>query len=612
MAFFRSLSGFGGRDMAVDLGTANTLVYVRGRGIVLSEPSVVAIDQRTGEVHAVGVEAKRMLGRTPGTIAAIRPLKDGVIADFDVTEQMLRHFIQKVHQHRFAHPRVVVCVPSGVTGVEKRAVEEATLSAGARQAYLIEEPMAAAIGAGLPVAEPTGNMIVDIGGGTTEVAVISLGGIVVSQSLRVGGDEMDDAIVNHIKKEYKLLIGQQTAEEIKLEVGSAYRMREEVQAEVRGRDMLTGLPKTVILSSEEVRRALEEPVTQIIDAIRSTLDKTPPELAADIMDRGIVLAGGGALLHGLDERLRHETQMPVHLAESPLTCVAVGSGRSLEEFEAIHRSARARPRRNGTTLLALPRHRTPAGEVARLNRLPRNRTARSAVLGLPVRRSAPRSHSSRTSSALRRRIVLGALVLLSLALITISFREESDGPLHDAQAAVASALQPLEVAVERVARPFRDAYGWTKDLFNARSENERLKAENEQLQQQVIQNESALQENVDAESAARVPELAGVPGRLRRRRRRGDRAAVGLLRPGDRRLRRLRRRGRAGSAGRDRRRARRDRDERHRRRRPRAPADRRVERRLRPRPAHRARRGSSGTARRATRSCSTASPRRRS
>jgi rod shape-determining protein MreB and related proteins len=335
MGIFRSMSGFGGRDMAVDLGTANTLVYVRGRGIVLSEPSVVAIDQRTGEVHAVGAEAKRMLGRTPGTIAAIRPLKDGVIADFDVTEQMLRHFIQKVHQHRFAHPRVVVCVPSGVTGVEKRAVEEATLSAGARQAYLIEEPMAAAIGAGLQVAEPT------------EVAVISLGGIVVSQSLRVGGDEMDDAIVNHIKKEYKLLIGQQTAEEIKLEVGSAYRMREEVQAEVRGRDMLTGLPKTVILSSEEVRRALEEPVAQIIDAIRSTLDKTPPELAADIMDRGIVLAGGGALLSGLDERLRHETQMPVHLAESPLTCVAVGSGRSLEEFEAIHRSARARNRRNG-------------------------------------------------------------------------------------------------------------------------------------------------------------------------------------------------------------------------------------------------------------------------
>jgi rod shape-determining protein MreB len=349
MGLFNYLTGFGGRDMAVDLGTANTLVYVRGRGIVLSEPSVVAIDQATGDVHAVGLEAKRMLGRTPGTISAIRPLKDGVIADFDVTEQMLRHFIQKVHQHRFAHPRVVVCVPSGVTGVEKRAVEEATLSAGARQAYLIEEPMAAAIGAGLPVAEPTGNMIVDIGGGTTEVAVISLGGIVVSQSLRVGGDEMDEAIINHIKREYKLLIGQQTAEEIKLEVGSAFPLKEEVQAEVRGRDMLTGLPKTVILSSEEVRHALEDPVTQIIDAIKSTLDKTPPELAADIMDRGIVLAGGGALLQGLDQRLRQETHMPTHLAESPLTCVAVGSGRSLEEFEAMRNSqrARARSRRNG-------------------------------------------------------------------------------------------------------------------------------------------------------------------------------------------------------------------------------------------------------------------------
>jgi rod shape-determining protein MreB len=334
----------GGRDMAVDLGTANTLVYVRGRGIVLSEPSVVAIDQRTGEVHAVGVEAKRMLGRTPGTITAIRPLKDGVIADFDVTEQMLRHFIHKANGNRFAHPRVIVCVPSGVTGVEKRAVEEATLSAGARQAYLIEEPMAAAIGAGLPVSDPTGNMIVDIGGGTTEVAVISLGGIVVSQSIRVGGDEMDEAIMNHLRKEYKLLIGQQTAEEVKLEIGSAWPLEEEVQAEVRGRDMLTGLPKTVVIGSEDVRRALDEPVSQILDAIRGTLDKTPPELAADIMDRGIVLAGGGALLQGLDQRLRQDTHMPVHVAESPLTCVAVGSGRSLEEFEAIHRSAKARSR----------------------------------------------------------------------------------------------------------------------------------------------------------------------------------------------------------------------------------------------------------------------------
>jgi rod shape-determining protein MreB and related proteins len=314
---------------------------------VLSEPSVVAIDHASGDVHAVGVEAKRMLGRTPGTISAIRPLKDGVIADFDVTEQMLRHFIQKVHQHRFAHPRVVVCVPSGVTGVEKRAVEEATRNAGARDAFLIEEPMAAAIGAGLPVSEPTGNMIVDVGGGTTEVAVISLGGIVVSVSLRVGGDEMDEAIISHTKREYKLLIGNQTAEEIKLEIGSAFRMKDEVQAEVRGRDMLTGLPKTVIMSSEEVRHALEEPVTQIVDAIKSTLDKTPPELAADIMDRGIVLAGGGALLNGLDERLRHETQMPVQLAESPLTCVAVGSGRSLELLEVMQRTSKSAKSRNG-------------------------------------------------------------------------------------------------------------------------------------------------------------------------------------------------------------------------------------------------------------------------
>ena len=333
------LCGFGGRDMAVDLGTANTLVYVKGRGIVLSEPSVVAIDQRTGDVHAVGIEAKRMLGRTPGNITAIRPLKDGVIADFDVTETMLRHFIQKVHQNRWAHPRVVVCVPSGVTGVEKRAVEEATLSAGARQAYLIEEPMAAAIGAGLPVGEPTGNMIVDIGGGTTEVAVISLGGIVVAQSIRVGGDELDEAIVAYVKREEKLMIGSQTAEEVKLEFGCAFELKDEIEAEIRGRDMISGLPKTVVLSSEQVRVALEEPVAQIVDAVKATLDRTPPELASDIMDRGIVLAGGGSLLSGLDDRLRSETEMPIHLADSPLTCVAVGSGRSLEEFEVIRRSS---------------------------------------------------------------------------------------------------------------------------------------------------------------------------------------------------------------------------------------------------------------------------------
>jgi rod shape-determining protein MreB len=349
MGLFRNLTGFGGRDMAVDLGTANTLVYVRGRGIVLSEPSVVAVDARTGEVHAVGVEAKRMLGRTPGTIRAIRPLKDGVIADFDVTEEMLRHFIQRVHQNRFAHPRVVVCVPSGVTGVEKRAVEEACLSAGARQAYLIEEPMAAAIGAGLPVAEPTGSMVLDIGGGTSEVAVISLGGIVVSESIRVGGDEMDDGVINYCKHEHKLLIGQQTAEEVKLEIGSASNLPEEVTTEIRGRDMVTGLPKTIMLTSGEVRGALEEPISQIVAAVKDTLDRTPPELAGDIMDRGIILAGGGSLLQGMDQRLRDECQMPAQVTESPLTCVAVGSGRSLEEFEVIHRMSRNSHRRLVTT-----------------------------------------------------------------------------------------------------------------------------------------------------------------------------------------------------------------------------------------------------------------------
>jgi rod shape-determining protein MreB len=346
MGLFSHMTGFGGRDLAVDLGTANTLVYMRGRGIVLSEPSVVAIDSRTNEVHAVGIEAKRMLGRTPGTITAIRPLKDGVIADFDVTEAMLRHFIQKVHQSRFAHPRVVVCVPSGVTGVEKRAVEEACLSAGAREAYLIEEPMAAAIGAGLPVGEPTGSMIVDIGGGTSEVAVISLGGIVVSESIRGAGDELDNAIINYAKREYKVLIGQQTAEELKLEIGSAYPLPEELQAEIRGRDIVTGLPKTVVLTSEEIRLALDEPLSQIIGAVKVTLDRTPPELASDIMDRGMMLAGGGSLLHGLDDRMRDETNMPTHVAESPLTCVAVGSGRSLEEFEVIQRSSRGGRKRN--------------------------------------------------------------------------------------------------------------------------------------------------------------------------------------------------------------------------------------------------------------------------
>src|SRR5437016_9692606 len=343
MGLFKGLTGFGGRDMAVDLGTANTLVYVRGRGIVLSEPSVVAIDQRNGEVHAVGVEAKRMLGRTPGTISAIRPLKDGVIADFDVTEQMLRHFIQKVHQHRFAHPRVVVCVPSGVTGVEKRAVEEATLNAGARQAYLIEEPRAAAIGAGLPVHEPAGNMIVDIGGGTTEVAVISLGGIVVSESSRIGGDEFDEAIINFVKREYSLALGERTAEEVKVQLASAWPLEEELYAEVRGRDLVTGLPKTIVLSTVEIREAVEEPTASIVDSVKVTLDQTPPELAADIMERGIVITGGGAQLIGIEDAIQAETGMPVHRAKHPLYSVVLGSGQCLENFDVLQQVLSSSP-----------------------------------------------------------------------------------------------------------------------------------------------------------------------------------------------------------------------------------------------------------------------------
>jgi rod shape-determining protein MreB and related proteins len=325
-----------GRDMAVDLGTANTVIYMRGKGIVLNEPSVVAVNTRDARPVAVGVEAKRMIGRTPAHIEAIRPLKDGVIADFEICEKMLRYFIQKVHNRRWSKPRMVICVPSGITGVEQRAVKEAAEFAGARQAYIIEEPMAAAIGAGLPVQEPTGNMIVDIGGGTSEVAVISLGGIVTSQSVRVGGDEMDEAIVSYIKKEYGLAIGERTAEEVKVTLGSAWPLEEEVHAEIRGRDLVTGLPKTVVTTTEEIREALEEPVSAIVDAVKTTLDMTPPELAADIMDQGIMLAGGGALLNGLDSRLQDETGMPVAIAPNPLHAVAVGSGQSLEHFEALN------------------------------------------------------------------------------------------------------------------------------------------------------------------------------------------------------------------------------------------------------------------------------------
>ena len=336
---------FLGRDMAVDLGTANTLVYVRGRGIVLNEPSVVALNTNNGQVVAVGVEAKRMIGRTPGNIVAVRPLKDGVIADFDVTERMLRYFIQKVHRRtRMAKPRIVVAVPSGITGVEQSAVKEAGHQAGARKVYIIEEPMAAAIGAGLPVHEPTGNMVVDIGGGTTEVAVISLGGIVTAQSIRVGGDELDNAIIQYVKKEYSLLLGERTAEEIKMAIGSAFPMPDEPHAEIRGRDLVTGLPKTIVVSSEEIRKSLEEPVNAVVDAVKTTLDKCPPELSGDIMDRGIVLTGGGALLKGLDERLRHETGMPIHIADRPLDCVALGSGKCVEEFEALQQVLISEPR----------------------------------------------------------------------------------------------------------------------------------------------------------------------------------------------------------------------------------------------------------------------------
>jgi rod shape-determining protein MreB and related proteins len=328
---------FLGRDMAVDLGTANTLVYVRGRGIVLNEPSVVAINTNTGKIVAVGIEAKRMIGRTPGNIVAIRPLKDGVIADFDVTERMLRYFIQKVHKRRhFAKPRIVVAVPSGITGVEQRAVKDAGYQAGARRVYIIEEPMAAAIGAGLPVYEPTGNMVVDIGGGTTEVAIISLGGIVTSQSVRVGGDEIDQAVITFSKKEYSLMLGERTAEEIKMAIGSAYPFgEEEPHAEIRGRDLVSGLPKTIVISAEEVRRAIEEPVNAIVDAVKTTLDKCPPELSGDIMDRGIALTGGGALLKNLDERLREETGMPIHLVDNPLDSVVIGTGKCVEDFESL-------------------------------------------------------------------------------------------------------------------------------------------------------------------------------------------------------------------------------------------------------------------------------------
>ncbi|SFG76454.1 rod shape-determining protein MreB [Desulfotomaculum arcticum] len=327
------------KDMGIDLGTANSLVYVKSKGIVLREPSVVAIQRDNGQVLAVGEEAKQMIGRTPGNIVAIRPMKDGVIADFDVTQSMIKYFISKALRKRtfLIRPRVVVSVPSGVTAVEERAVREAALQAGAREAYLIEEPMAASIGAGLPVHEPTGNMIVDIGGGTTEVAVISLGGIVTSRSIRIAGDEMDDAIIQHVKKTYNLMIGERTSEEIKIEIGTAYLSKTVEKYEVRGRDLVSGLPKTIEITSEEIYKALSEPVSNILEAIKNTLELTPPELAADIMDRGIVMAGGGSLLRGLDRLVSEQTGMPVHLADDPLLAVAYGTGRVLENIDILRK-----------------------------------------------------------------------------------------------------------------------------------------------------------------------------------------------------------------------------------------------------------------------------------
>jgi len=328
--------GFFARDIGIDLGTANTLVHVKGKGIIVREPSVVAINRKTGSILAVGDAAKNMIGRTPGDIVAIRPMKDGVIADFDITQSMLKYFIQSaISRSAFSKPRVVICVPSGVTEVEKRAVEEATLQTGAKEAYLIEEPMAAAIGANLPVEEPSGSMVVDIGGGTSEVAVISLGGIVTSKSLRIAGDELDESIVHYVKKEYNLMIGERTAESIKVNIGSAYPGASHGNMEIRGRDLVSGLPKNITITSEEVAEALKEPINAIVDAIKVTLEKTPPELASDIMDRGIMLTGGGALLSGLDKLISQETGMPVSIAENPLDCVVMGAGKVLEEIETL-------------------------------------------------------------------------------------------------------------------------------------------------------------------------------------------------------------------------------------------------------------------------------------
>ncbi len=336
--------GFFSNDMGIDLGTATTLVYVKGSGIVLCEPSVVAIQRGTNNVLAVGEEAKRMLGRTPGNIIAIRPMKDGVIADFEITEEMLRYFIKKVHNRRvFVRPRMVIAIPSGITEVEKRAVKDSAEHAGAREVYLVEEPIAAAIGVGLPIQEPAGNMVIDIGGGTTEIAVISLAGIVFSRSIRIGGDELDEAIIEHLKKTYNLMIGERTAEEIKIKIGSAYPLEEEMTMEVKGRDLVAGLPKVITVTSEEIREAMAGPISAILEATRMTLERTPPELSADLIERGIILAGGSALLRGLDKLISEETDLPVHVAEDPITAVAMGTGKVLSEIRYL-KKVTVRPR----------------------------------------------------------------------------------------------------------------------------------------------------------------------------------------------------------------------------------------------------------------------------
>jgi len=335
---YNYIIGIFSNDMGIDLGTAITLVTVRGEGIVISEPSVVAIEKGTSKVLAVGDEAKRMLGRTPGSIVAIRPMKDGVIADFEITESMLRYFIAKAHRRRhLVRPRIVIAIPSGITEVEKRAVKDSAIHAGAREVYLVEEPIAAAIGVGLPIQDPAANMIIDIGGGTTEIAVISLAGVVYSKSIRIGGDELDDAIVAHVKKTYNLMVGERTAENIKIKIGSAYPLDNELTMEVRGRDLVAGLPKMVNVSSEEIREALSEPIQSIVEAVRTTLERTPPELSADLIDRGIVMAGGGALLRGLNQLLSEETGLPVHIADDPLSAVAKGTGHVLMNMNYLKR-----------------------------------------------------------------------------------------------------------------------------------------------------------------------------------------------------------------------------------------------------------------------------------